>query len=42
MEHETIKETREQLMQAILFHLSFLSYDQLRIVRGFVRGLRRP
>lgn len=41
MEHETIKETREQLMQAILFHLSFLDISQLKIARGFLRGLRR-
>ena len=41
MEHETIKETREQLMQAILIHLSFLDISQLKIARGFLRGLRR-
>lgn len=41
MEHDAMEETREMLMEAILFHLSFLGDAQLRIVRGFVRGLRR-
>lgn len=41
MEHIDTEETREQLMAAILFHLSFMDISQLRIARGFLRGLRK-
>ena len=31
-------ETREQIIAAIIFHLSFLTDGQLRMVKGFVKG----
>lgn len=40
MENQTT-ETREQILAAIAFHLSFLTEGQLRMVRGFARGLRK-
>lgn len=39
MENQT-SETREQIIAAIIFHLSFLTDGQLRMAKGFVKGLR--
>ena len=34
-------ETREQTMAKIEFHLTTLTDDQLRMVSGFIRGIKK-
>ena len=34
-------ETREQILEVINFYLPTLTERQLRMVRGFIRGLKR-
>lgn len=36
---KTTVETREQTMAKILFYLDFLTDEQLRMAKGFIKGL---
>jgi hypothetical protein len=40
MEDKTT-ETKEQILEIIQFHLPTLTERQLRMVRGFIRGLKK-
>ena len=40
MEDKTI-ETKEQILEIIQFYLPTLTERQLRMVRGFIRGLKK-